>query len=459
MALPVRTLALALLAVVCGFVGSTLWSQRVSHSIDDDALLISRDAAPALQYIADARAQLRDLQAKVGRSVVGRETIQLDYDVERAKVTALIRQAMDLPTDPHETAFYVGLHAGLRSFDEAAHLALEEYRSGQHAAARATMDSKLIPAGDETSQVAKSLVDYEAQAVASAAVRIEDARNRSDRVAYELDALCVMLSICAAILVMRILRQMQRAEREKRQLMERKAEELEQFAGRVAHDILSPLSAVSMAVAIVEKRAPQEQEVLSRAGKSLHRVHGIVDGLLGFARAGARPEAGARAEVQPVVAGLLEELLPAAEHVGATLVATDVPCVAVECSPGVLLSLLGNLLRNSLKYLGESRTRQVTLRVKARRGRVLFEVEDTGPGIPSHLLQRVFEPYVRGPNVGAPGIGLGLATVKRLVESHGGTVGLRSAPQHGCVFWFELDESFPPEPSLDAGDKARIQSA
>ena len=118
----------------------------------------------------------------------------------------------------------------------------------------------------------------------------------------------------------------------------------------------------------------------------------------------------------------------------------ETPDVAVACSPGVLLSVLGNLLRNGLKYLGDAETREVLLRVRQRRGRVLFEVEDTGPGIPPSLGMRIFEPYIRGPNTGAPGIGLGLATVKRLVESHGGTLGVRSGARGGALFWFELDE-------------------
>jgi signal transduction histidine kinase len=117
-----------------------------------------------------------------------------------------------------------------------------------------------------------------------------------------------------------------------------------------------------------------------------------------------------------------------------------VPQCTVACSPGILLSLLGNLLRNAIKYLGESTRREITLRVRRRRGRVVFEVEDTGPGIPPTLGARIFEPYVRGPNTGMPGIGLGLATVKRLVESHGGTVGVKAGSQGGALFWFELHE-------------------
>jgi signal transduction histidine kinase len=198
-----------------------------------------------------------------------------------------------------------------------------------------------------------------------------------------------------------------------------------------------------MAMGIVEKNPAQSTEALERARASLSRVRRIVDGLLEFARAGARPEAGGRAHVRAVTAGLLDELTPFATQREATLRFEEIPDCTVACSPGVLLSVVGNLLRNGLKYLGNAEVREVILRVRQRRGRVLFEVEDTGPGIPASLGMRIFEPYVRGPNTGAPGIGLGLATVKRLVESHGGSLGVRAGARGGALFWFELDEVPP----------------
>jgi signal transduction histidine kinase len=76
------------------------------------------------------------------------------------------------------------------------------------------------------------------------------------------------------------------------------------------------------------------------------------------------------------------------------------------------------------------------LRVFGRGDRARFEVIDTGPGIAPEILPRIFEPYVRGRH-GLPGIGLGLATVRRMVEAHGGTAGVDSSPR-GSRFWFEL---------------------
>jgi signal transduction histidine kinase len=84
-----------------------------------------------------------------------------------------------------------------------------------------------------------------------------------------------------------------------------------------------------------------------------------------------------------------------------------------------------------------SATQRIAIRACVMPERVRVEVEDSGPGVTAGLERRIFEPYVRGPDVTQPGLGLGLATVKRLVESHEGSVGVRRLDT-GTVFWFEL---------------------
>ena len=443
MATSSRALLVAFFAVVGAFIGSTIWAQRVGRDIDADALLISRDAAPGIEVLSSLRAELRHLELEAIHAVETHDGEQVAQS--RARIDGLMAQALALPSAPRETERLRRLQSDLRAFDEAAERALAQSRAGLHDAALHTMRLEARPRGDAAAAVAKEMVDSDARDAANAAVRIEAARTRANRFAYQLDALCAMLAMVAAWLVQRVVSQVHAVQEEHRRLIERKAEELEQFAGRVAHDVLSPLSAVGLAMAVAGRLAPEAHDALSRGGSALQRVRGIVDGLLEFARAGARPQPGARAEVAEVVAGLSEELLPfAAERAAELHLEPPPPDCWVPCSSGVLLSLLGNLLRNAIKYLGEAQVREVSLRIRRRRGRVVFEVEDTGPGIPPSLTERVFEPYERGPNNNAPGIGLGLATVKRLAESHGGAVGVRTAASGGALFWFDLAEEPAP---------------
>jgi signal transduction histidine kinase len=112
--------------------------------------------------------------------------------------------------------------------------------------------------------------------------------------------------------------------------------------------------------------------------------------------------------------------------------------VAAACSVGVLTSMVQNLAMNAIKYMGDRPVKKVTLRARAASGTVRIEVEDTGPGIAPEVQQHMFEAFVRGAHKDVAGLGLGLATVKRLVEAHGGTVAVRSRLGIGTLFAVDL---------------------
>jgi signal transduction histidine kinase len=84
----------------------------------------------------------------------------------------------------------------------------------------------------------------------------------------------------------------------------------------------------------------------------------------------------------------------------------------------------------------------VTIRTCDRDGRVLLEVEDTGPGVKAEDEPRLFEPFFTTKPVGQ-GTGLGLSISYGIIESLGGKVGYRSAPVTGAIFYFELPAAGP----------------
>jgi signal transduction histidine kinase len=192
----------------------------------------------------------------------------------------------------------------------------------------------------------------------------------------------------------------------------------------------------------VARRSSTEagSEAIRRGQRGLQRVQRLVDDLLEFSRAGVLDTRGVAAEVHEVVEDVVGELHPFAEDQRVELRVENVARARIACSPGVLTSIVGNLVRNAIAHMGSSDPRVVRVRALLVDGdpAVRIEVEDTGPGIPSALGERVFEPFVRGPAAGEGGTGLGLATVKRFVDAHGGRVGFQARSGGGTLFWLEM---------------------
>jgi signal transduction histidine kinase len=107
--------------------------------------------------------------------------------------------------------------------------------------------------------------------------------------------------------------------------------------------------------------------------------------------------------------------------------------VIVACGEGVLASIVSNLVRNGIRYMGARTVRRVTVQVRAEGGRARILVEDTGPGLPTGFEDRAFLPYSRPLDEKRSGLGLGLATVKRLADRLGGSVRVHSTAK-GCTF-------------------------
>ena len=438
---PVLLLAI-FLAVAAAFVASTIVAQRAAREVGGLAAAVARDAAPGLAAMSNVRGEVRHLQelvtryAALGPSATDRQTI----DDTRQRLDSHLAEFRSLPTTTEELRLLNRLQTDVRAFDEAIERVLAQPASTSRELADALVRDVGVLA-DQALATAGEIVQLDARLAEDTALRIEEVHRRADRLALQMDTLCVLVAALAGWLVARALGRARRLETEHRELIERRAEELEQFAGRVAHDVLSPLATVGLALSVAQRNgSPAQQSAAQRGSASLHRVRGIVDALLEFARSGARPEPGALTDVQPVVTSLFEELRPQAEATAAELRFEPVPECAVACSSGVLVVLLSNLVRNALKYLGDATERVVVVRVRPRRHTVLFEVEDSGPGIPTELGDRIFDPYVRGARASAtrPGIGLGLATVKRLVTAHGGALGAARGLLGGALFWFEL---------------------
>lgn len=112
------------------------------------------------------------------------------------------------------------------------------------------------------------------------------------------------------------------------------------------------------------------------------------------------------------------------------------PEVYVHGDESAIARVLGNLVSNALKYSLERAAAEVS--VAAEDGLAVVEVADRGPGIPEQDRERVFEPFERLGRDDVPGTGLGLAVVRRVVESHGGEIAILDREGGGTVVRVEL---------------------
>jgi signal transduction histidine kinase len=299
--------------------------------------------------------------------------------------------------------------------------------TGRVEEARRTMHSTVRPQLHAADSALSDLLHASFGEIAGAATVQGDVRRRSMREALAVDALCALVSLAFGLLAYRGVRKEQRA-------LHAQLAELEVFADRVAHDILGPLTPVSFALHEASRGATEPlRGFLDRGERSLRVVTQIVNGLHAFARSYAEPNHSAHSKVRPVIENVMADAMHDADAADVQLEIGTISDVIVACDEGVLASIVSNLVRNGIRYMGARTVRRVTVHVRAEGGRARILVEDTGPGLPPGFEERAFLPYSRPVEEKRSGLGLGLATVKRLADRLGGSVRVESTAK-GCSF-------------------------
>jgi signal transduction histidine kinase len=430
----VGSFAAVALAFTVGLAGAQTFNFQIRSAVRE----ITGNSSPSISYLSSMRSTLRQLEVAVGDHVMRCAGVA-SCGAPPARISQL-RQELDaawheyrlLPTFPGETDIWPRAEADLNRLDEVLALTLEGTDARERLPARLRAD--VNPAFDRVDATIARMLQWDHEAGLAVAGRIDALTRLSTTAAIAIDVVAVGLTILAATLAMRVVRRYEGSLRDR-------AEDLEQFAGRVAHDVKGPLSATAAALHVARRSSTEAgSEAIRRGQRSLQRVQRLVDDLLEFSRAGVLDTRGVAAEVRDVVEDVVGELRPFAEDQRVELRVEDVARARIACSPGVLTSIVGNLVRNAIAHMGASELRVVRVRASPVNGdpAVRVEVEDTGPGIPGALGERVFEPFVRGPAADAGGTGLGLATVKRFVDAHGGRVGFQARSGGGTLFWLEM---------------------
>ncbi len=213
--------------------------------------------------------------------------------------------------------------------------------------------------------------------------------------------------------------------------------ELAQFAYVASHDLQEPLRMVSAYTQLIQRRYGNRldgdaAEFFGFVIDGATRMQRMIDDLLELSRV-SRPAASTSVDLTMVMDRVMENLRLRIAETGATVEVGPMPSVKGDATQ--MTQLFQNLLSNSLKFLGDEAPRISIDAANDGNGSVRIAVRDNGIGMKPEHTQRIFLAFERlhGPSE-FPGSGIGLAICKRIVDNHGGSIEVETAPGKGSTF-------------------------
>lgn len=224
--------------------------------------------------------------------------------------------------------------------------------------------------------------------------------------------------------------------------LNRSNEQLERFAAQVSHDLKNPLMAVSGFIELAADSpemadAPQATESLARAESAATRMGTMIGDLLDYARAGgARPRQD-DVDVQHVVRAVVDDLSTVIAAAGARIEVDA--AIRLTGDATLLRALVQNLVANAIKFTSAADVEpHIVIVAETLVGGWRLSVDDNGPGVAPEDRERVFDLMDRGSSDDVPGLGIGLSTCQRIVEAHGGSIGIGESALGGASVWVVL---------------------
>ena len=219
------------------------------------------------------------------------------------------------------------------------------------------------------------------------------------------------------------------------------------FISMVAHDLKAPLAAIQTYFGVMlggytGELSDKHRDLIEKSSARLDALLELISDLLDISRIETGQIVNEMEEVSlgELTASILEDTQRLADEKGLSFSANISPDLPkINGSALRLQQVFTNLLSNAIKFTPEGGS--VKLNLIHRDCQILGEIDDTGVGIPEQDLPHVFEDFYRATNVEAPGTGLGLPIVNRILEAHGGQIKAQSpSPDSGkgCKFTFVL---------------------
>lgn len=224
-------------------------------------------------------------------------------------------------------------------------------------------------------------------------------------------------------------------------------EELESFSYSVSHDLRAPLRHVHGFSGVLRRAMdrgdePQARRALDVIDLAVTRANVLIDALLQFSRLSRNEVRRDRVDLSALVRDVRPEAEQEAAGRSVQWVVHDLPVVLGDAA--LLRQVLANLLSNAVKYSAKAERLRVEVGAERRPGEVVVFVRDHGAGFDPRYADKLFGVFQRlHSDAEFAGIGIGLATVRRIVERHGGRVWAESVPGEGATFSFSWPIELP----------------
>ena len=254
---------------------------------------------------------------------------------------------------------------------------------------------------------------------------------RKDNSEFPVEAHLKTITIGQEAYIVTVVRDITERHRYVKRLEQQKAE-IEQFTFSISHDLKSPLVTIEgfseiLAENLANNDIESAQDDLRRISSAAEKMHRLLTDLLEFSRLGITPHKSEPTALNKIIDDARERTAGQIAESSATItVEPNLP--TINCNPDRLAQLYQNLIDNAIKFRRDDNPLAIDIGWDTQNN--YFFVDDNGRGIPLQFQNRVFGLFDQL-DPGLPGSGIGLASVKRIIETHGGKIWVKSPSAMG----------------------------
>lgn len=220
--------------------------------------------------------------------------------------------------------------------------------------------------------------------------------------------------------------------------------DLESFSYTISHDLRTPLNHISVSAQLLQKDYntfldAQGQDYLETILSTIRAMTEMINDLLQFARSGSITIQRKNIDLSDLAKKVMEWIYQDDKERSISVEIQD--GLVVNGDQSLLMVVLKNLLGNAWKFTGKTKNPDIRMGSFKKDGEIIYFVKDNGTGFDMRLAGNLFTPFVRlHTQEEFPGTGVGLATVRRILERHGGRIWTESRINEGAAFYFTIPE-------------------